>query len=57
MEEIKRLEERISLLEKEYKELVNKFINFNCMCGKPANMHLQTTKETLEEELLKKIHD
>jgi len=57
MEEINQLKERIDFLEKKYKELVDEFMEFKCMCNKPVHFHLFKDESEIRENLLKKIND
>ncbi len=55
MDEIKELKERIEFLENKYKELVEEYMEFKCMCNKPVHFHLFKDENEVKENLLKRI--
>ncbi len=57
MEEINQLKERIEFLESKYKELVDEYMEFTCMCNKPVHFHLFKDENEIRENLLKRIDD
>jgi len=57
MDEIKELKERIEFLENKYRELVDEYIDFTCMCNKPIHFHLLKDENEIKENLLNRIND
>jgi hypothetical protein len=57
MDEIKELKERIEFLETKYKELVDEYMDFTCMCNKPVHFHLFKDENEIKENLLNRIND
>jgi hypothetical protein len=55
--EIQLLKNRIDLLEKKYKELVDEYMEFTCMCNKPVYFHTFKDETEFKNELLKRIDD
>lgn len=55
MDEINDLKDRVEFLENKYKELVEEFMQFKCMCNKPVHFHLLKDENEIKEDLLKRI--
>lgn len=55
MEETNQLKERIAFLEETYKQLVDEYMEFTCMCNKPIHFHTFKDEVEFKNELLKRI--